>query len=158
MKSKKFICTIVFSMIITVIFNWSIFLLIYGNNEKNPIFSQNKNIKINTDIKYPEINIDNLLKDYCENEEYGNNEYRDKIYTVIGRIENIESEEDYVTINLYSDTYKYINVSCTLNIKENDRKERDKIIKYRQNDKIKITGLVIGKFYDIILDNCIIGE
>jgi hypothetical protein len=155
MKFKKII-GIIAIIIITVIVNFSIFLIYLNPKNTNLVFSQKRNVKIDKNFKYDEISVETLVNKYTENEEYGNHVYKDKIYTVYGKINYIESDENYITINLYSDKYLYINVSC--NIFKKDIKKKDNIIKLKQNDNIKITGIIKGKFYDIIVDNCIIRE
>lgn len=122
------------------------FVLYYIENHKSLIFSGTlRQIEIDKSKKYEIVTVKKLIEQYS-NIEFADNKYKDNVITISGKIFSINSEKDYTEINLYSDEFLYNNIKCYM------YEKYDK--SYKQDDIVMITGIVKGKFFDIILDYC----
>lgn len=141
---KKYIVSIILVAIVANL----IFLCIINKN-KSIIFQNKTLIEVDSKKTYKKISVEKLTTEY-KNEVYGDKKYKDKVFTVYGKLREVKVGDDCLTVVLYCDEYRFDDIVCYV-----DNVYKDKFSKYKTDDIIKLSGIIRGKFYDIVIDDCI---
>ncbi|MFC2151003.1 hypothetical protein ACFLSE_00625 [Bacteroidota bacterium] len=140
MTSRKIIILIVSAFIV---------LILFGLMVQDIIKPVKDLVSINPDI---EITVSQFFQEFSDNESLANAKYIDKIVEVSGKIKEVNTLDNHLTLILSTDD-PFSGISCSL---ANDGDiQMDSLYK---NKLVIVRGECSGKLIDVILINCIIVE
>lgn len=113
----------------------------------NRKLSHTNKIKIDSSQCKGVLHIEKLLEDY-RNVIYGDKKYKGKIYTIIGKVSEINIKDDNIELNMNSEKYFADNIYCYF---ENGKD----LEQYKIGSDIKVMGIVLGKDLYITMDDCV---
>lgn len=105
-------------------------------------------------ISYKKYSANQLLKDLDENALNAEKKYKDQYVAVSGKLANIDSSGDYISIENTDDEFYFIvNIQCYIQ----DDKQLDQVSKFKKGDKITVKGKItdVGEVmgYSIDIDD-----
>lgn len=97
------------------------------------------------------VSLDDLVKDYTDNEIAANRKYKDKLVGVVGRIKSVETVfgKAFVVLESTKDV-QFTNVQCFF-----DDNHIDELAKLNKGQVVAIGGTCTGKFLNIALTKCL---
>lgn len=128
-----------------------------GNNDDTPPSNDNNNVSEKAKdktgekkITYKKVSANQLLKDLDKNALNAEKEYEDQYVSITGKLSNIDSSGDYISIENTDNEFYMYNIQCFVQ----DDKQLDKISKFSKGDKITVKGKItdVGEIMGYTLD------